>query len=213
VYSEVNPGTGSLTRSIVWNASTDTIQAAILLDFDAGGASAAITGTLATGTKTQADVKAGGQTIIITLTSDTWVAAGATFDAVRDDIIAGLDAASSPATGWNTLVRDTLAVTTVVRTSATIVTITLPAFASYAITADEVITVTVPAAALTGAVELAATPTITINEGAVLSAYSGTTDGSGVLATNLTSDQAGVRVLTRAYVGSTEVGRITTLPT
>ena len=111
------------------------------------------------------------------------------------------------------LVRDTLAVTTVVRTSATIVTITLPAIPLYAITADEVITVTVPAVAVALAAEIVATPTITIHEGAVLSAYSGTTNGSGVLATNLTSDQAGVRVLTRAYIGSTEVGRITTLPT
>lgn len=192
--------------SLLMNAHGVNLNAA------AGGASAATTGTLATGTRTQADIVAGGLTIILTLTGDTWVAAGATFDAIRDDIIAGLDAASSPATGWNTLVRDTLAVTTVVRTSDTIVTITLPAYPTYAITADEVITCTIPAAALTGAVEVVSSPTITIHEGVVLSAYAGTTNGSGVLTTSLTSDQASVRTLTRSYVNGTEVGRITTLP-
>lgn len=195
---------GVLTTNVTFNSQ--------VIEFAEGGASAAVTGTLATGTRTQADIVAGGLTIILTLSGDTFVAAGATFDAQRQAIIDGLDAASSPSTGWNTLVRDTLAVTTVVRTSATVVTITLPAIPTYAITADEVITCTIPAAALTGAVEVVASPTITIHEGAVLSAYSGTTNGSGVLTTNLTSDQAGVRVLTRAYVGATEVGRITTLP-
>lgn len=32
-YTEVNPGTGSLTRTAVWNSSTDTIAVALLLDF------------------------------------------------------------------------------------------------------------------------------------------------------------------------------------
>lgn len=178
----------------------------------AGGASAAVTGTLATGTKTQADVVEGGQTIILTLTGDTFVASGATFDAQRQAIINGLDAASSPATGWNTLVRDTLDVSAVVRTSDTIVTITLPAIAGYAITADEVITCTIPAAALTGAVAIESSPTITIHEGAVLSAYSGTTNASGVKTTDLTSDIAGTRVLTTALVNGTVVARTTTLP-
>ena len=195
------------------SATTDVTFNSQVIEFAEGGASAAVTGTLAAGTKTQADVVAGGLTIILTLSGDTWVTAGATFDAIRDDIIAGLDAASSPSTGWNTLVRDTLAVTTVVRTSDTIVTITLPAIPTYAITADEVVTATIPAAALTGGVPIIATPTITIHEGAVLSAYSGTTNGSGVLATNLTSDQSGVRVKTKAFVGATLVGLTTTRPT
>jgi len=32
-YTEVNPGTGSLTRSVVWSSSTDTLQIAALLSF------------------------------------------------------------------------------------------------------------------------------------------------------------------------------------
>ena len=195
------------------SSTTDVTFNSQVIEFAEGGASAAVTGTLATGTRTQADVVAGGLTLLLTLSGDTWVTAGATFDAIRDDIIAGLDAASSPSTGWNTLVRDTLAVTTVVRTSDTVVTVTLPAVPSYAITADEILTVTIPAAALTGGVPIVATPTITIHEGAVLSVYSGTTNGSGVLTTSLTSDQSGVRIKTKAFVGATLVGLTTTRPT
>lgn len=108
---------------------------------------AALSGTLADG-GTESEIVAGAETIVITLTDDTWVAAGATFDAERQAIIDGLDAAASPPAGWNTQVRDTLAVTAVVRTSDTVVTITLPAVADYAINATETITVTVPASAL-----------------------------------------------------------------
>ena len=207
--------TGTVTASWTFGAATldESSNWLVTVNGASSGATAAVTGTLATGTRTQADIVAGALTIILTLTGDTWVAAGATFDAIRDDIIAGLDAASSPSTGWNTLVRDTLAVTAVVRTSDTIVTITLPAYPTYFITADEVITCTIPAAALTLAAEVVAVPTITIHEGAVLSAYSGTTNGSAVLTTSLTSDVPNTRILTRAYVGATEVGRTTTRPT
>lgn len=129
----------------------------------AAGGSAAVTGT-ATASIVEADVVAGGKTIIITLTGDTWVAAGATFDAVRQDIIDGLDAASSPAGGWNSEVRDNLAVGTVVRTSDTVVTITLSAQSGYNISAQETITVTVPASALvTSASPYTATPTFTVD--------------------------------------------------
>ena len=111
-------------------------------------ATAAITGT-ADGAASSAIV-VGGTTIIITLTDDTWVTAGATFNAIRQDIIDGLDAAASPTHGWNNEVRDgTLLETNVVRTSDTVVTITLPATSAYDINAAEAITVTVPASALT----------------------------------------------------------------
>jgi hypothetical protein len=49
----------------------------------------------------------------------------------------------------------------VVRTSDTVVTITLPAFGTYNITAGETITVTVPATAVTGDA-IVATPTFDI---------------------------------------------------
>jgi hypothetical protein len=130
--------------------------------FDAATASAAITGTVGDGALESEIVSTGG-TIIITLTNDTWVASGAAFDAQRQNIIDGLDAAASPATGWNTLIRDVIDVSTVARTSDTVVTITIPATGAYAIDADETITVTVPATALvTSGTNVTATPTITI---------------------------------------------------
>lgn len=105
----------------------------------------------------ETEVVAGGETIIITLANDTWVSA---FDSIRVDIIAGLDSAQSEITGWNAEVRDKEVVTAVVRTSDTVVTITLSASADYNITASETITVTVPASALNGGVPIIATPTV-----------------------------------------------------
>lgn len=37
------------------------------------------------------DIVLGGKTIILTISGDTWVAAGAAFDAIRQDIINGLN--------------------------------------------------------------------------------------------------------------------------
>lgn len=124
------------------------------------GASAAVSGTLLNAD--ESDIVTGGNTLIITLTDDTWVAAGATFDAQRQNIINGVTSAQSETTGWNNEVRDNEVVGSVVRTSDTVVTITWSASASYDITANETITVTVPATALTGAQAVVATPTVTV---------------------------------------------------
>ena len=123
---------------------------------------AAITGT-SVPTITEADVVTGGKTIIITLTGDTWVAAGATFNAQRQNIINGLDSAQSELTGWDNEVRDKEVVTAVVRTSDTIVTVTLTASAAYDITATETITATIPATALVTSVSaIIGVPTFTV---------------------------------------------------
>lgn len=125
--------------------------------------SAVLTGTIVP-TVTEADIVAGGKTLIITLTGDTWIAAGAlSFDLQRDEIIAGVDSAQSEATGWDLVPKATQNVTGVVRTSNTVVTITWDAFATYNITAQETITVTVPATALVGGVAIVATPTFTVS--------------------------------------------------
>lgn len=126
---------------------------------------AALTGT-AVPTLTEANIVTGGFTIIITLTGDTWVTSGATFDGERQNIINGLDSAQSEANGWDAVVKATQGVGGVVRTSDTVVTITLDAFASYDITATETITCTVPASALTGGVSVVATPTFTVTAAA-----------------------------------------------
>lgn len=128
--------------------------------------SAAVTGVLSgttVPTITETDVVNGGKTTIITLTGDTWVAAGATFNAQRQAIIDGFDAASSPTNGWNNEVRDNEVVTAVVRTSDTVVTITWTAAASYDISATETITNIIPNAALvTSTGDITSTPTFTV---------------------------------------------------
>lgn len=131
---------------------------------DAAGGSIALTGTATTAT--EADIVAGGKTIVLTLTGDTWVTAGATFDAQRANIIAGLDSAQSELLGWDNVVKALQGVSGVVRTSDTVCTITLDAQATYSITADETITATIPATALTGGVAIVAAPTFDVTEGA-----------------------------------------------
>jgi len=124
---------------------------------------AAVSGTITLST-TESDIVSGGKTIIITLSNDTWVAAGATFDAQRQNIIDGLNSAQSETNGWNNEVRDKQTVSGVVRTSNTVVTITLDAQAGYDLSANETITVTVPASALvTSSSPLVADPTFDVS--------------------------------------------------
>lgn len=128
------------------------------LNLDSGTAVATITGTL--DGSTEADIVSGGRTIIITLTNETFVAFN---DTIRQAIIDGLDSAQSELLGWNNEVRDKEVVGAVVRDSDTQVTITLTASPLYDITADEVITVTVPGTAVTGASPITATPTLDVS--------------------------------------------------
>lgn len=136
-------------------------------------ATAAITGT-ATAAITEVDVRTGGKTVIITLTDDTWVAAGGTFNGQRQAIIDGITSAQSELLGWNNEVRDNLGVGDVTRNSDTQVTVDLSGQVTYDITAQEIITVTVPASALVGGVPLTATPTFTVDTVAFTAAITGT---------------------------------------
>lgn len=127
-----------------------------------GTGTAVLTGTTVPSI-TEADVVAGGKTIIITLTGDTWVAAGATFDAQRQNIINGIDSAQAEANGWDAEVKAKEVVGAVVRTSNTVVTVTLSAAAAYNITVQETITVTIPTSALvTSTAPIIATPTFAV---------------------------------------------------
>lgn len=121
----------------------------------------ALSGTI-TASTTETDIVAGGKTIILTLTGNTWIGT-ASFDAQRQAIINGLDSAQSEGTGWDAVVKAGQGVAGVVRTSDTVVTITLDAFASYDITAQETITATVPASALAIGGSVVATPTFTVD--------------------------------------------------
>jgi hypothetical protein len=106
-----------------------------------------VAGTFLT-TPTEAEVVTGGQTITITLADGTWIDTG--FDDVRQAILDAFDSAQAEAGGWDAQLAADGDVTDVVRTSDTVVTITLPAMASYVITADEDITFTPPREAIEG---------------------------------------------------------------
>ena len=124
--------------------------------------SVVLSGTV-TATINETNIVAGGKTIILTVSGDTWVASGAPFDAQRQSIIDGIDSAQSEAGGWDTVVKAGQGVAGVVRTSDTVVTITLDTFASYDITAQETITATIPGTALSKGNSVVATPTFTID--------------------------------------------------
>ena len=93
-----------------------------------------------------------GETIILTLTGDTWAAAGtgpigSTAD--TQAIIDGLDVVpDTNNNGFNTILSALVPATDVVRTSDTVCTITLPANATFSIDVLETITAIIPAAAL-----------------------------------------------------------------
>ena len=136
---------------------------------EAAAATCALTGTITD--DTEADIVAGGSTIILTLTNDTWVATVGGDNAITEALIAGLDSDGAEAGGWDAKVKAVMDYNEVVRTSPTVVTITLDAYADYDITATETITATIPATALTAAGEVTASPTFDITSvaGAVIS--------------------------------------------
>ena len=108
---------------------------------------AALSGTLADNA-TETELRSSGQTLVITLTNDTWHTNVGSPSTETTALINGLDSAQGETKGWDAVVKAGLNDTHVVRTSPTVVTITLPAFSTYDISAQETITVTVPAAAL-----------------------------------------------------------------
>jgi hypothetical protein len=100
---------------------------------------------------TESDVAAGGETIVLDLTGVSWQIGGA-FDAQRQNIIDGISSSQTETLGWNNEVRDTMGVDQVVRSGSSKVTITLLAaeVGDYKITANEVLTATIPASAHSG---------------------------------------------------------------
>jgi len=150
-------------------------------DFEAGllGASSVLTGTM-TATVDEDDITTGGKTIIVTLTNDTFKAAGtgpigSTAD--TQALIDGFDAAASPTNGWNNEVRDKALTSEVVRTSSTVATWTVAAQSGY----DVTITGTIPTAVLvTGAGAITATPTFTVDAVAAGATLHQTTNYQGM---------------------------------
>ena len=149
-------------------AGTDALVATPT--FDIVAIAAALTGTLSDDA-TESQIVAGAETLIVTLTGDTWDATIGADNAKTTALIAGIDSAQAEGTGWDAVVKANLDYNDVVRTSDTVVTITLGAEATYEITATETITVTVPATAVAGTDALVATPTFNIAEVAPLQSF------------------------------------------
>ena len=122
---------------------------------------ATVSGTT-TPSATEPELVSGGRTIVITLSVDTWDPTIGQDNAKTTALINGIDSAQSEASGWDAVVKANMDFNDVVRTSDTVVTITLGAEPTYNITADETITVTVPATAVAGGSAIAATPTFDI---------------------------------------------------
>ncbi len=175
-FDRQNSGTG-----IWWASGTDQISdnntfgftsygnrtASFYADDSASGGSAALTGTAISGGVLESEIVTGGETIIITLTDDTWVATVGADNPITDALIAGIDSAQSEAAGWDAEVKANMVFGDITRTSDTVVTIILAAEAAYEITANETITVTIPATALTAAEEIVADATFDVtNESA-----------------------------------------------
>ena len=142
-------------------------------------ATAAVTGTIVAGGVLEDEIVVGGETIIITLTGDTWVATVGADNAITTALIAGIDSGGAEAAGWDAVVKANMVFSDVARTSNTIVTITLGTEPTYLIDNDETITVTIPATALTAAVEIIATPTFDVTAVAT-AAVTGTIVAGGV---------------------------------
>jgi hypothetical protein len=134
-------------------------------------ASVAVTGTAVTGGVLESEIVAGGATIILTLTDDTWLVPVGTDNPATTALIAGITSDNSEQFGWNNVVKANMVFGDVTRGSATEVTILLGAESTYNIVADETVTVTVPAAALAGIVPLVGSPTIPITAAIIAGAH------------------------------------------
>lgn len=146
-----NPGQFQTTGGLNWLTGTFAVVPS---------PSAVLSGTITD--DSELDIRAGGSTIVLTLTNTTWEANVGADNPQTQALIDGLDSAQAEAAGWDAVVKAGLTFSDVARTSDTVVTITLPAFPSYNIGADEEITVTVPASALDFPNALVASPTFTI---------------------------------------------------
>lgn len=123
---------------------------------------ASLTGTV--GGATESDIRTGGKNIVITLEDATWVDGVGVDDKIKNALLDGLVADSENDTAWKLVIGKIKSTTgSVVKTSAKVVTITLPAVDTYEIAANQKITVTIPASAIMAtSFDTKATGTLTI---------------------------------------------------
>jgi hypothetical protein len=180
-------------------ARNDTIASA---PFNSGGATAALTGSAVVNGAVESAIISGGQTIIITLTGAVWDATIGADNAITDALIANITSTSGEAAGWTAQIiggDGSLDFNDVVRTSDTIVTITLPASASYSLVAEESVTVVVPGSCVQkGITPVIASPTFYLSP--VVITLSGTAIAGGVLESEIV---AGGETIIMTMSGST----------
>lgn len=161
VFYKVTTATTSLVPASTLGTSRPWMVPIITLKAAATG-SAAVTGTGGSG-MTGNDIRAGAKTLILTLTGDTL---NAFDDTIRAAIRTGILAATSPTWGFNNLKSLIIPLSGIVRTSASVCTITFTACPGYQSDTTETLTVTVPASALVLGVPVVATPTVAITRAA-----------------------------------------------
>lgn len=136
-------GNGTLSGSVAGIISQGFLGEPIVTEAVAGGTIPGIA---------EATVVSTGGSLTITLSNDTWIAAGTGpigTIAQSDAIVNGITSLQSETGGWNAQIRDVLTYTSLARTSSTVATLTVPATAGYSITENETIAATIPNAVLT----------------------------------------------------------------
>ena len=169
--------------------------------------SASISGTLITTPPTESDIVTGGKTLVITLKNDVWaqdvVSTGAKLDSLIDNI---KTTTSTPWDDVQSLLRSNHS--NVVRTNDKVLTITLPAVPSYALTQDQTINVSIPSIAL-------ATSSVPITAGSfTVKAVAATLSGTAVTAPlSSTSVVAGGKTIIITLKNATWASNVLTDPT
>lgn len=149
----VAPPQGSLRRGIVPAVAT----------FDVSTIAVVLSGTMVAGGVTEAQMAAGGETLILTLTGppSIWDATVGADNAVTTALLAGITGDDDYAT-----IAALTDFEDVARTSDSVVTITYPVGTGYSIAADEDVSVAVPASAVSTGVAPAVPAVVVITEGA-----------------------------------------------
>ena len=129
------PGRDHLTRNDMLRANPyDATDDAVIT----------LSGTAVAGGVLESEIVTGGETVIITIAGDTWVPTIGSNNAITTAFLAAITGDLADAAGWNAQVS--LVHGDLVRTSATVLTLTLPATAGYSITTgNETVTVAPPA--------------------------------------------------------------------
>lgn len=143
------------------------------------GASVSVSGNIQSGlNNTESEIRAGGSTIILTLSEDSWVGTLGNENSVTSSLVNGINGGTS----WNTFVIPAILGAdqgaSNVGVSGNTVTITIPQVPNYYLNGNDLVTVTVPSSALQSTADnVVASPTLTIQNEGVSMTVSGTLTG------------------------------------